>query len=106
MLFRSIVFLALGFASTSTTNAADTYLVDYRATKWTKLHFHDAKKAEVLHATVKKLGCQAKMDSHGNHIDVSFICPKWRRMSLKDHDTAHQWENWLKANSFETKHAH
>ncbi len=101
-----LAVLAFGFTGANKAAAADAHLVDYRAPNWVTSHFHDSKKAEALKATVKKLGCEVKMDSHGNHIDLSFRCPKWRRISLTDHDKAHQWENWLKANRFETRHAH
>lgn len=86
--------------------AAEKFTVTYRCVKWKTLHFDDAEKAKLHYDTVKKLGCEAKQDDHGGHIDVSYRCEKWRELALKDHDATHRWEKWLKAAGFETKHSH
>ncbi|MGC1275899.1 MAG: hypothetical protein WBC44_19510 [Planctomycetaceae bacterium] len=86
--------------------AAEKFTVTYRCAKWKTIHFHQAEKAKLHYDTVKKLGCEAKRDDHGGHIDVSYRCEKWRQIALKSHDAAHRWEKWLKAAGFETRHSH
>ena len=86
--------------------AANQFVVDYRMSEWKAAHFDDIKSADTHYATVTKLGCEAKKGSHGGHYDVNYVCPQWRRIALKNHEEAHQWEKWLKANGFETKHSH
>lgn len=86
--------------------AANPFIVDYRLPAWKTAHFDDVKGADAHFAAVTKLGCQTKKGSHDGHYDVSYTCPQWRRIALESHDDAHQWENWLKAKGFETKHAH
>ncbi len=83
-------------------DAADTFVVTFRLQKAKNAHFDDAKSAQALATTVKKLGGQAKQGSHGGHFDVSYVCPTWKAVSLETHDEAHQWAHWLKANAFET----
>lgn len=93
-------------ALTSTASAAEQEVVAYRLAAWKTVHFDDARRAETHAKTVKQLGCEVKSGSHGGHIDVSYRCSKWRKISLNSHDKAHQWENWLKACGFETRHQH
>lgn len=98
--------LSFTMAGAQSALAANGFVVDYRLAEWKAAHFDDIKSADAHYATVTKLGCEAKKGSHGGHYDVSYICPQWRRIALKNHDEAHQWETWLKANGFETKHSH
>ena len=86
----------------STCDAADAFVVKFRLQKAKNAHFDDAKSAQALANTVKKLGGEAKQGSHAGHFDVSYVCPTWKAVSLKTHDEAHQWAHWLKANAFET----
>jgi hypothetical protein len=81
-------------------------VVEYRLTEWKTLHFHDAQKGNQHMETLKKLGCEVKQGKHGGHIDVSYRCKDWKKMTVANHDLAHKWEDWLKASGFETKHAH
>lgn len=98
--------VALATVCVQSALAADQFVVSYRMPQWKAAHFDDLKSANALHATVTKLGCQTKKGAHGGHYDVSYVCPQWRQISLESHDEAHQWEKWLKANGFETKHSH
>lgn len=105
----TLVFVAVsafGVMSGKSAAAADQFVVDYRATTWKTAHFDDSNIADSNSSTLAKLGCEVKKGSHGGHYDVSFVCRQWRRISLKSHDQAHQWEKWLKASGFETRHAH
>lgn len=80
--------------------------VRYQLTDWKAKHIHDAKKADTIVTTLKKLGCEVKKHSHAGHIDVTYRCPKWRQLSLDSHADAHKWENWLKEFNFKTEHKH
>lgn len=78
----------------------------YRAVKWQAKHIHDEKKADTIGKTLKKLGCELQTSEHNGHIDLKYRCPKWKKLSLKTHAEAHQWEKWLKEYGFETQHHH
>lgn len=86
--------------------AAGQEIVQFRLTDWKTAHFNDANKAQSNSATLKQIGCEVKQHAHGSHHDVSYRCPKWRSISLKSHNQAHQWEGWLKSKGFETAHNH
>jgi hypothetical protein len=80
--------------------------VAYRLKETKTIHFDDAKKAQLHLQTVRKLGCEAKMDDHGGHLDVSYRLKSWTALTLDTEQTAHQWEGWMKKSGFETMHAH
>ena len=80
--------------------------IAYRLSKWKTMHFDDEAKAKKHEAAVKKLGCEAKTDSHGGHIDVTYRHGAWKALSLSDDKVAHQWEAWLKGAGFETLHGY
>lgn len=81
-------------------------VVRYQLTQWKAKHIHDAKKAETIAGTLKKLGCELKRYQHNGHIDVKYRCPKWRELRLDSHADALQWEKWLKEFEFKTEHKH
>ena len=80
--------------------------VAYRLRETKTIHFEDVQKAQLHLETVKKLGCEAKMDDHGDHQDVMYRLKLWTALTLADEKTAHQWEGWMKRSGFETLHAH
>jgi len=80
--------------------------IAYRLPKWNTLHFEDSAKANQHLAAVKKLGCEAKNDSHSGHIDVSYRSAQWQSLEVATDKLAHQWEGWLKGAGFETLHGH
>ena len=86
--------------------AAETEVVTFRLTKWKSMHFDDADKGNRHYEALTSIGCEAEKATHGDHFDVRYRCVKWKTMTLKSHDLAHQWERWLKASGFETKHSH
>lgn len=86
-------------------NTASRELVQYQLDQWKTTHA-DGKHADQLVSTLKKLRCEVKVHSHGEHTDVNYRCEKWQTLSLKSHSEAHQWENWLKKYGFQTKHVH
>lgn len=105
-LFGGITMVIAASLFANSALAAEKEIVGYRLQKWKTIHFDDGQKANIHIKAVKKLGCEVKKDDHGSHIDVTYRCPKWQEIALKTHDSARQWEKWLKASGFETKHAH
>ena len=103
-----VAFAAMAFLNNASAIAQTPQkeVVEYRLAKWKTIHFDDAKAAKVHYDAVKKLGCEAKQADHDGHIDVTYRCPEWKKMSLKTHSDAHKWEDWLKKSGFETKHVH
>ncbi len=97
---------ALVTTTVSSLAAAERDTVAYRLADWKTLHFDDAKTGNAHYDAVKKLGCEVKKDNHGGHLDVSYRCTQWKEMTVASHNKAHEWEKWLKAAGFETKHAH
>lgn len=103
--FTRIVACCLTVLAISTASIADEAIA-YRLSKTKDVHFDDALKAEQHLAAVKKLGCEARMDAHGGHTDVSYRSVKWKVMEVANDKLAHQWEDWLKKAGFETIHGH
>lgn len=101
---KTVVCCLAMVALTSVSDAKEA--VAYRLSQTKELHFDDARKAEQHLATVKKLGCEARKDSHGGHTDVIYRSAKWQVMDVANDKLAHQWEDWLKKAGFETVHGH
>ena len=80
--------------------------IAYRLSETKEMHFDDARKAEQHLAAVKKLGCEARLDSHGGHTDVIYRSTRWQSMEVATDELAHQWEDWMKKAGFETLHGH
>ena len=91
-------------AIASTTTAAES--IAYRLSDMKEMHFDDGRKAEQHLAAVKRLGCEASMDSHGDHTDILYRSEKWQVMEVATEKLAHQWEEWLMKSGFETVHGH
>lgn len=92
--------------ATTADQDANQEIVQYRLTKWKSVHTGDEKAAQKMLNTLKQIKCEVKTHQHGDHIDITYRCPAWKKLSLKDHKTAHYWEGWLKKYGFETKHIH
>jgi len=80
--------------------------IAYRLADWKEMHFDDPGKADQHLAAVRKLGCEARLDSHGGHTDVIYRSAKWQSVEVATDELAHQWEAWLKGSGFETVHGH
>jgi hypothetical protein len=102
----ALAVLLCAAAAERQVNAQQAYEVEYRLVNWKTLHFHEAGKANLHFKTMKDLGCEAKQHPHNGHIDVTYRCPAWRRITLPTDAEAHNWERWLKSSGFETKHQH
>lgn len=114
LMFKAILIaqftLGMGICSTQLIAqrqaVGNTPSVAYRLKETKTIHFDDARKARLHLDAVKKLGCEAKMDDHGGHLDVMYRLKLWKALTLADEATAHQWEDWMKKSGFETLHAH
>ena len=98
------VCIAAVCALVNTSDASEA--IAYRLPKWNTMHFNDASKAKQHLEAVKKLGCEAKEDSHSGHIDVAYRTSQWRSLEVASDKLAHQWDAWLKGAGFETLHGH
>lgn len=78
----------------------------FQLSQWKEMHFDDALKASQHLETVRKLGCEVKQGNHAGHIDVSYRCPEWKSLTVKDHALAEQWAGWLKGSGFDVSHCH
>jgi hypothetical protein len=104
LMFKRLLF-AFSLAFLPSLVLADE-IVRYQLTQWKAKHIHDAKKADTITGTLKKLGCELKKHQHNGHIDVQYRCPKWRELKLDSHADAQKWEKWLKEFEFKTEHKH
>jgi hypothetical protein len=100
------LFCCLALSTIATLDAANVERVEYRLTGWKSVHFKDAAQAASYMKTFKSLHVECKQATHGDHIDVSFRCPKWQTLTLKSHSEAHNFQGFLSKIGFETKHAH
>ena len=92
--------LASSAAGPADTTAHKT--VGFRVTEWQTKHMHDAKAAEELVASLKKVGCEVTQAAHNGHIDIRFRCPAWKLITVDNQEYAVQWSNWLKGAGMET----
>ena len=81
-------------------------VVKFRLPKEKTVHLKDESTAKSYAQSLKKLGCDHRLDGHAGHFDLTMNCPKWRDAEFPDHSAAHKWQDWLKSLGFETKHEH
>jgi len=81
-------------------------VVRYQLAEWKAKHIHDAKKADTIMQTLKKLGCELKKNQHNGHIDVKYRCMKGHELKLNSQEDAHKWEKRHKEINFRTEHKH
>lgn len=86
--------------------AAAAEVVHFQCKEWKAKHIHDAKKAEAISQTLKKLGCEVKEAKHDGHFDVKYRCEKQRDLPVKSHAEAVKWEKWFKEYGFKVYHTH
>ena len=101
---KTVVCCLVVAAIANTSEAAES--IAYRLSDTKEMHFDDARKAQLHLEAVKKLGCEARLDSHGGHTDVVYRSTRWQSMEVATDKLAHQWEDWLKKSGFETIHGH
>jgi hypothetical protein len=84
--------------------AADSPVVSFRLTKQKSVHFDAAAKAKRHYDTLRKLGCDVKQAAHGDHFDVVYSAPSWKKLKFKSFREADQWTHWLARSGFELVH--
>jgi hypothetical protein len=99
-----LLLFACSFATASLASAGE--VVHYQLKSWKAKHIHDAKKAQTITSTLKKLGCEVQQAKHDGHTDVKYRCPKQRDLPVKSHKEAVKWEKWFKEYGFKVYHTH
>ena len=82
--------------------AAPIKKLGFRATQWKTIHTSSEEEAQKELDTLKRLGCEVVSDSHGDHIDVRYICPDWKSIKLASNELVSQWRTWCQAKGMET----
>lgn len=100
--FAALAVTAFAAAGSAPAWGSEKFVVSFRLTNWQSAHFDDAAMAKTHRDTVRRLGCEVKEDAHSGHTDVAYRLMRWRRLSLKSQDEAHQLAHWLSDNGFET----
>ncbi|MCO8123198.1 hypothetical protein NHH03_15725 [Stieleria sp. TO1_6] len=104
VLLLAFLVTAVVLAAAPAATAAE--VVHFQCKEWKAKHIHDAKKAETIAATLKKLGCEVKQDEHNGHMDVKYRCEKEKQLPVKTHEEAVKWEKWFKEYGFKVYHTH
>lgn len=92
------------FASSQAAVAGE--VVHFQCKEWKAKHIHDAKKAEKIAETLKRLKCEVKKEQHNGHIDIKYRCQKQLDLPVKSHVEAVKWEKWFKEYGFKAYHTH
>ena len=74
----------------------------FRLTQWKTIHASSSEQAQEELATLKKIGCEAVSEAHGNHIDVRYRCPEWKSVKLASDQLVSQWAAWCESKGMET----
>ncbi len=84
MLFKVTlsIFAVLSIASSVATASESGESVAFRSKEWQSLHAKDDVDADKTLAMLRKLGCETKVDNHGDHSDVTFRSVEWREITL------------------------
>lgn len=80
--------------------------VQYRMEEWKTLHFKSPQENEAYVAMFKMLGCETKMEKHGDHEDVMVRCRNWGSIGVPNHAEAAAWMGVLKKLGFVVDHHH
>lgn len=100
----AIAVLSISCASVSAAETGEC--VAYRAKEWKSLHVENVANTERTIEILKKLGCETKLNQHGDHTDITFRSVEWKEITLETHENADRWEQWFAKNGFETVHGH
>lgn len=80
--------------------------VQYKMDDWKTLHFKSTQENEAYIAMFKMLGCETKMEKHGDHEDVMVRCATWGNMGVPNHSEAAAWMGVLEKLGFAVDHHH
>ena len=79
--------------------------IQYQLARKVTLHPEEGKDQELI-AILKGLGCTIDIDSHDGHTDLVVQCKSWKHAEFSSHQSAQQWDKWLKGFGFDVKHSH
>ena len=85
-----LAVFSMFIAAANASEAAES--IAFRSKEWQSVHAKDAADADKTRATLRKLGCETKIDNHGDHSDVTFRSAEWREVTLESHENADRWE--------------
>ena len=78
--FTLSIIAVLSIASSVATASESGESVAFRSKEWQSLHAKDDVDAGKTLAMLRKLGCETKVDNHGDHSDVTFRSVEWREI--------------------------
>ena len=104
--FTMSVIAVFSIVCTSVSAAEVCESVAYRAKEWKSLHVENPANTQRTIEILKKLGCETKLNEHGNHTDITFRSIEWKEITLETHENADRWEQWFARNGFESVHGH
>jgi hypothetical protein len=80
--------------------------VQFQLPTWKTQHFTNQTQAAEAALWFKALGCEVQQGQHAGHIDLNVRCATARTLVCDSHDQAHELQNWLNQNGFQTQHTH
>lgn len=104
--FTMSAIAVFSIACTSASAAEVSESVAYRAKEWKSLHVENEASTQRTIDILKKLGCETKLNQHGDHTDITFRSVEWKEITLETHENADRWEQWFMKNGFESVHGH
>lgn len=82
--------------------AAPVKKLGFRLSQWKTIHASSPEKAQEEVETLKRIGCEALTQTHGDHVDVRYQCPEWKSIKLSSDELVQQWANWCESKGMET----
>ena len=70
--------------SASPSQGASQQKISFRLDKPQAAYFSATKEASANAKTLKQLGCTAKQHGRDGHFEVTYECPQWQTITLKD----------------------
>jgi hypothetical protein len=77
--------------------------VEFRLADWKTIHGNGSPEQNQFTETLKKIGCDVRITEHNGHSDIRFRAPIWCEIRIADPAAANQWQEWFKAQGFETR---
>lgn len=77
--------------------------IEFRLADWKSFHGDDSAEQARFIDTLKKVGCDVRVNEHDGHSDIRFRAPIWCVIRIADQAAANQWMEWFKAQGFETR---
>jgi len=91
-----------GQAAAPVQAAVPVKTLGFRLTQWKTIHTGSQEQAQKELETLKRIGCEAVSEAHGDHIDVRYQCLQWKSIKLASDELVSQWASWCQAKGMET----